>query len=250
MPGMEEKRLAELARRAGRTGQTQFSRFLEPSMDGAARAAAAGAHVQVAFYGGHPDAERHMAAFFDGVEPLPEDYPISILRLTWNVKYANPGHRDLLGAVMGLGIERDATGDIVMGEYRSVDCAYLFAVPEVADYIAANLTAAGRAALKVETAEEAPILKPPAGDHLRITLQSERLDAVLAAGCRMSRAEAQRMISAGLVKLNHVPQLKSDLRVAAGDLISVRGHGRLRVEALLGETRRGRLAMLLFKYGK
>lgn len=216
----------------------------------AARAAAVQAQVNVDFHGGCPDAERCVAAFYDMAAPSPDEYPVQALRLSWNARYANPGHRDLLGAVMGLGIERETTGDIAMGTYRDAECAYLFALPEVADYIVANLESAGRATLRVQVSEDAPEISLPAGEHLRITVQNERLDAVLAAGYKLSRAEAQRLIAAGLVKLNHVPQLHCDARIDQGDLISARGYGRLKVEAFQGETRKGRHAVALFKYGK
>lgn len=250
MRDMEIKRLEELAMRASRSGRTQFSRFLEPSMMDKARAAAANAHVRVDFYGGCSGAERCLAAFYDEIPPEPEDYPILALRMEWNGKYANPGHRDLLGAVMGMGIERDMTGDIAMGEYRDLDCAYLFALPEVADYIVASLESAGRAALRVCIAQETPELKPPQGERLRATVQNERLDAVLAAGYRLSRSEAQRLIAAGLVKLNHVPTLHGDTRLREGDLISAKGYGRLKLETLQGESRKGRQIIMLFRYGK
>jgi RNA-binding protein YlmH len=80
-------------------------------------------------------------------------------------------------------------------------------------------------------------------------VQQERLDALVAGACRLSRAEAQRLIAGGLVKLNHVPCLRADARLAEGDLISVRGHGRVRVVAFQGESRRGRLIVNVFKYG-
>ena len=70
------------------------------------------------------------------------------------------------------------------------------------------------------------------------------------AAYRLSRSEAQRLISAGLVKLNHAPQTRSDMRLGEGDLISARGYGRVRVEALEGESRRGRQVVRVFRYGK
>lgn len=250
MSGMELKRLEELAVRAARSGRSQFTRFLEPSMAVAVRTAANQAGVRVDFSGGYPDAERCIAAFYDDLPPEEWEYPMEVLRLSWNAKYADPGHRDLLGALMGLGIEREMTGDIVMGEYRDGPCAYLFAMPEVADYIIANMESAGRAALKVQRAEETPVIRPPEGEHMRVTVQNMRLDAVLAAGCRLSRAESQKLINAGLVKLNHAVQIKSDARIEQGDLISARGHGRMKVEDMQGETRKGRQGILIFRYGK
>ena len=245
-----EKRLNELALRAGHTGRVCVTRFLEPSALGAANAAAARAGVKAAFWGGFEGAERRVAAFYAEEPPEAEDWPVVALRIQWNGKFATPGHRDLLGAVMGLGIGRETTGDIALGEYRAAPCAYLFALKEVADYIAANLTGAGRASLKVGLAAETPVLSPPEGESLRLTVQQLRLDAVLAAACRLSRSEAQRLIAAGLVKLNHVPQLRPDARLAEGDLISARGYGRLRVTALQGESRRGRQVVQVFRYGK
>ena len=84
---------------------------------------------------------------------------------------------------------------------------------------------------------------------MRLTVQQERLDAVLAAACRLSRGEAQKLIAAGLVKLNHAINTRSDAKLAEGDLISARGHGRVRVDAFQGESRRGRLIVNVFKYG-
>ena len=249
MDGALDKRLNELALRAQHTGRVCATRFLEPSTLAAVNAAASQAGVKVALWGGYEGAERCVAAFYAGDPPEAGDWPVVALRLQWNAKFANPGHRDLLGAMMGLGIEREMTGDIAMGAYRDAPCAYLFALEEVADYIAANLDSAGRASLKVSVATETPQLIPPEGESLRLTVQQQRLDAVLAAACRLSRSEAQRLIAAGLVKLNHVPQLRPDARLSEGDLISARGYGRVKVTAFQGESRRGRQVVQVFRYG-
>ena len=244
------KRLEELAMRAARTGRTQYTRFLEPAWLDAVKRAAGRQEAEVALYGGCPEAERVMAAFWTDTPPEPGDYPLRTLRVTWNARFASPSHRDLLGAVMGLGIEREALGDIALGVWRGEPCAYLFAADELSDYICANWTGAGRATVKVQPATEAPQLASPEGRELRVTVQNPRLDAVLAAGYHLSRAEAQRLVAAGLVKLNHAPNLRGDARVEAGDLISAKGYGRLKVTEVQGQSRRGRLVLALFKYGK
>ena len=246
---LESKRFRELALRAVHTGAPQFTRFLEPSALDEVRRAAGAAEAKCALFGGYPDAERAMAAFYTGEPPAPADYPMRTVRIDWNAKFASPAHRDLLGAVMGLGIERDAVGDIAMGTWRDRPCAWLFVTEEMAGYAAAGLESAGRAAVRAQVTDEAPSVLPPEGQSLRVTVQNERLDALLAAGYRLSRSEAQRLIAAGLVKLNHVVSLRADARVAEGDLISARGLGRLKVEAFMGESRRGRLIVTLFRYG-
>ena len=242
---MERKRLDELARRAARTGLRAYTKFLDPALERDCAYAAGEAGVRMEFYGGYEDAERRIAAFFDEYAPE-EPWPVVCLRLRWNAKYGKPGHRDLLGALMGLGINREETGDIVVGEGE----AYLFALEEIADYICANLDSAGRTALKVERAEGEISLPEPEGVTIRETVASERLDGVLAAGYNLSRAEAQRLIRSGLVKLNHIVETRTDARLNAGDLLSARGYGRLKVLEFPGMTRRGRYAVLLFRYGK
>lgn len=241
-----QKRLNELALRARYSDSAAFTRFLEPALERAVRAAAAQAEVQIALFGGYEGAERRIAAFYTGDAPQSWEYPLCCLELKWNAKYASPGHRDLLGAVMGLGLERDATGDIAPGAQEG--CAYLFAHSDVENYIAMNLESAGRASLRIQKTRMPPALKAPEGISLRVTVSSPRLDSVLAAGLKISRSEAQRLIEGGLVKRNHVEELRGDIHLEDGDLLSVRGHGRMRVEGLDGLTRKGRQAVRLFRY--
>lgn len=215
-------------------------------MEREARAAAAQADVQIAFFGGYDEAERKIAAFYSGEAPEAAQAPMACLEVKWNSKYANPGHRDLLGAVMGLGLDRDSTGDIAMG--AADGCAYLFVHRDVKDYIIANLESAGRACLKLRLAETPPMLRPPEGVALRATVSSPRMDAVIAAGLKLSRSEAQRLIEGGLVKRNHIEELRGDMHLQEGDLLSVRGYGRMRVEGFDGITRKGRQAVRLFRY--
>ena len=248
--GLALKRLDELALRAARTGRTQYTRFLEPSMMNAANAAAGRQGASCRLWGGYADAERVMAAFYVDVPPEDSEYPFRIMRITWNGRFDSPAHRDLLGAALGLGIEREAIGDIAMGLWRGTACACMFVERELADYIAANMVMAGRIPVNAMAVDELCALTPPEGRELRVTVQSPRLDAVVAAGCGLSRSDAQRLVSAGLVKLNHLPNTRGDAKVGPGDLISVRGYGRVKVTADLGQSRRGRQALMLFKYGK
>ena len=241
----ENKRFQEMALRAAYTGRTQFTRFLEPASEAQAAHLARQAGAEVCFFGGYEGAERKLAAFYADVPP--QEYPVAALQIHWNEQFSTAGHRDLLGSLMALGVERDTTGDICMG--RAPGTAYLFCVSEMADYLVANWTSAGRTAIRVRRAEALDIA-PPEGSTKRVTVQQLRLDAVVAAGYRLYRAEAQRLIAAGLVKRNHVEELRADIRLEAGDLLSVRGYGRLKLMELEGETRRGRIALTVLLYGK
>ena len=243
----DKKRFLELALRAVHTGNAQFTRFLEPAAERDVRSAANQAGAQVRFYGGYDGAERCIAAYYDDVPPEDADYPLTALELRWNAKFADAQHRDLLGAVMVLGHERDSTGDVCMGMQPGT--AYLLCHDDVAGYISGMLESAGRAKLSISPAAEMSVA-PPEGSVIRVTVQNLRLDAVLAAGYKLSRSEAQRLICTGLVKLNHAVEERTDAHVSEGGLISARGYGRLRVDEIQGETRKGRIGLVLFRYGK
>ena len=242
---MEKRRFAELAQRAARAWRASYSHFIDPALIPLAKQCAAHEGGRVEFYGGYEGAERVVAGFFPE-EDAPADFPVECLEINWNAKFAKVEHRDLLGAVMGMSIERDATGDIVVAENGR---AYLFAERDMADYIAANLESAGRAHLAVARYDGRVEPPAPEGSYRRITIASARLDAFVSSGYNLSRGEAQRLIQAGLVKKDHVPELRADARVEEGSLISVRGYGRMRVEKMMGETKKGRLAANIFRYG-
>ncbi|MCI6291383.1 MAG: YlmH/Sll1252 family protein [Clostridiales bacterium] len=239
-----EERIQDLARRCARTGNTLYTRFLDPVQADFARRCAREAGINCTLFGGYPQAERAVAAFSEDGEA--GDFPVSCLDVEWNARYAQIGHRDLLGAVMGLGVDRDTTGDIVLaGE----GLAYLFCLAGMEEAVTTELDSAGRAKLRLSRHEGEVVCPEPEGQRRRITLASQRLDAFVSAGYDLSRSEAQKRINAGLVKLNHLPNQRTDAHVEAGDLISVRGSGRMKVEEILGQTRRGRLAAQIFQYG-
>ena len=242
---MEEKRLRELALRASHACAPTYTRFLEPPMEIACRAAANFAGCEVAFEGGYEGAERRMAGFYaGGAEAL--SFPIRRLRVDWNARYGSIGHRDILGALMGLGIERETLGDIAMLK----EGALLFVYEDMADYVAANLESCGRAKVRISPCGEEVAPPEPEGTLLYRTVPSQRLDAVLAAACDLSRQKAQEMIRAELVKVDHAVETRVDAHLEAGSLVSARGLGRFCVREVTGLTRKGRVGLRLFVYGK
>lgn len=236
------RRMKELSTRASVRPDPQFTHFLDPAQLQAAIAAAHAKGVHLATDGGYPDAERRIAAFY-GEEP-PETFPYACVEIAWNARFGSPGHRDLLGSVMALGFERERMGDIVL----SGEKAYLFAERDVAAYVAENLERAGRISVKCRVIDGAPELPPPEGRVVRETVPSLRLDALLSAGLDLSRSQASELIAAKRVFLNHVETVRCDAPVEAGDMISVRGCGRIRLEEVGGLTRKGRLSVSIFRY--
>jgi len=231
----EHARLLDVAKRAAATGRFLFTDFLDPAQRDQARKAAREAGTQVAFQGGFPDAERVIARF--GQEGAGE-WPFQILRLSWNLKFGSPGHRDILGATMALGVKREAVGDILLQE----NTAFLALHDTVASYVRDHLTQAGRAALSVAWADSKDVssLTRPMRE-VNLIVSSLRLDAVVAAAMKVSRAAAEKLILQGGVKVNHSPEIRPDKKLSEHCLISIQGYGRLYIHQMYGTTQRGRM---------
>lgn len=236
-------RLGELATRAARSGRPAYTRFLDPSEVRLAASAAGQSGASVKLWGGYEDAERVVCCFYTDEEPAWE-WPFCCLYAKWDQRYARLTHRDLLGSLMALGIIRETIGDIVVRDGQ----IFLFALDEMADYIAQSLVKAGKASLQLGRLSEIPQMPPPAGSLIRDTVASLRLDAVLAAGYRLSRGDASQAIREGRVRVNYMEETRPDALIGAGALLSVRGMGRVRVEQIDGPTRKGRIAIVLFRY--
>lgn len=242
-PPIEFSRLLELAEQADRQERSRFTPFLTPPEAELAIAAGKRARVKAELFGGYDGAERRMARFASPLA-VPEPFPIATLEIRWPKQEA-PAHRDLLGGLMGLGVKRARMGDIVL----LPDKAYLFAEAALADMIAGSLMEAGRVKLTVCITDALPELSAPSGEEQRFTVQTPRLDAFVADGFHLSRGNAAELIESGAVKLRHVPMLRPDARVEAGDAISVRGFGRLTIEEFGEPTRKGRLPVRITRFG-
>ena len=242
---MAFKRYRELAVRAQYRYAGTFTLFLDPAqLEQAARAGVDGGVVSE-FYGGYPDAERSMVAFKpEGIQEI--DWPIACIRLNYDKRYGQPKHRDVLGAAIGLGIDREHLGDILLDE----EYALLFCTKEIAPFLLANFESAGSVHVKVQLCDGAQSVPPPRGQRIRATVASLRLDAVLAAGHRLSRQKAQNLIGQQRVRVNYKLETRSEFLLKADDLVSVRGLGRIRIMEECGSTRKGRQAVSIFVYEK
>ncbi len=232
---LESARFSDLTRRAARSGGPVFSDFLDPDARERLCAMARREGLEIGIYGGCPDAERAVVGLWQlGREP--EGSPIEVVCLKWDGRYAAPQHRDVLGAYLGLGLERETLGDIRLKDNE----AYLAVLPAMAAYLAANLSSVGRAGVKVSYAD-GPMPEAEQGARAVINVPSLRLDAVLAQTLHLARAKAQALIKGGAVRFNWQECCRVDVEVADGDVLSVRGQGRVKVRAVQGESRKGRL---------
>ena len=234
-----QTRLRDLARQAARRGAAVTGRFLALAELPAAVGAAREAGVSAAWDGGWPGAERVQICFHpDGVEPV---FTYVWAEARWNARFASVTHRDLLGSLMGLGMTRDCFGDLVAEEDRACVCC----LPALAERLPSEWLEAGRAALRVRLLDAPPELPRPSGQTLRDTVPSLRLDAVLSAGLGKSRAAAAELIRRGAVSVNHLPEERTDRLLREGDMLSVRGFGRVRLTGVGEPTRKDRLPVTL-----
>lgn len=236
--------LMDCARRAARSGRIMFSNFLDPAQAEIAQQAASVERVPIELWGGCPDAERTVAAF--GWPDDAIEWPIAIMEAAWDGRFSSCQHRDVLGSLMALGVERECFGDIIIDTDNSR--ALLFALERMEDFLCRNWESAGRASLKVRRILDAGEIPPPRGETRRITVQSPRLDAVLAAAFNLSRAEAQQTVRSGKVRLSFKECVNIDRQLEPGDIVSVRGMGRFKLIEEQGRTRRDRLGLAIFKY--
>jgi RNA-binding protein YlmH len=197
-------------------------------------------------FGGAEGCERQMLRF--GSEDLcgyDQPFPIVILRLTpLSAKFAEPlTHRDYLGALLHLGIDRNLTGDIFVRDHL----AWVFCLETARDWLT-SLTNVRHTAVRVVPAPAITELPAPRLSPVALNIASERLDAVVAAFAGISRTQAASLFAAEKVFVNSRPVTDKSHPLKPGDLLSVRGVGKARYEGILRETRKGRLAVLLQKY--
>ena len=199
-------------------------------------------------FGGYEEAERKMLVFLP--EYLEEEFlsgedsPMICLRAEF-YEGDNPSHRDFLGALMGAGIARETVGDICV----SKDSCDFFVTTEIAPYILQNFFSAGRAKLRLKQIPISEVcVPPPEVKEIRDTVASLRLDSVISSGFRIGRSLAAQYIAAGKAAIDGLPCEKPDKNIPEGAKISVRGLGKIKLRTINGETKKGRISVILDRY--
>lgn len=237
--------LESAAKLTARRGLMRFTRFLDPAQARLADEIARECGVATDRWGGYEEAERKIVCFHPPDEtPAKRDYPLSCLHSRYSAKFCSLSHRDILGAFMALGLTRSCIGDILIED----EDIYLFCLSQSAGLIVESLTSAGKASLRFETLDEIPAMPAPKGSSFSAVVSSMRLDAILAAAYRLSRNAAAEAVRSGLVKLDHLPCEHIDAAVSEGALLSMHGHGRIRLMSVDGKTRKQRIGVTFFRY--
>lgn len=197
-------------------------------------------------YGGYESAERQMVAFLPDALYYEYRYPMEILKISpANPKFAEAlSHRDYLGGILHLGIERSCLGDLLVDD----GACRVFVTDGMADYICSELTRIRHTTVKVAKESMKEFQYTPKLEICKGTVSSVRLDSVLSVAFPLSRSKFTGLIEGGKVFVNGKLITTNACRLKENDIISVRGMGRIKYFGTLSETKKGRLYIEVGKY--
>lgn len=199
-------------------------------------------------YGGYDGAERKIACFNE--EELTGEkaaFPAVWLEISPAApKFAQTlSHRDFLGALMNLGLERNVFGDLLLDENK----CYVYTLEKTAEYIIQTLEGVSRTKIKCTRLEKLPNLPVTEPQEVTVIASSNRADALIASVYDLSRNDALALINSGKVFINSVELAQNHKTLKENDIVSVRGFGRfIFVTETDSKTRSGKIRIVIKKY--
>lgn len=226
----------------------QYSPYLTPFLDPREQfivESIIGQHseVKAESFGGYETAERKRLFLSPSYfEPSQDDYEIKIAEIRYPKKFAELSHGKILGTIMGTGIKREMIGDIITdGE----DWQF-FADESITQYLLSSMTKVGNITIQLEEVLYTDILVPKDSWDERFEIVSSlRLDVVLASVFNVSRQKSKELISSNKVKVNWNETERPDIVLGIHDVVSIRGYGRIRIEAIEGKTKKEKIRLKL-----
>lgn len=234
-----KKRLIDLSRQAYNRDIAIYSDFLNLNELNIYHQSLKDFYCRTESFGGIPYAERQIAVFLPDANFFAPKYPISALKITpVYPKFSEKlGHRDILGSIMNLGIDRAKVGDIVISD----EGYYVLCHEGIALFFIDNLDMIRHTAVKLSFADADEINLSQEFSENDGIVTSVRIDAVIACVYKLSRREAQSLVTDGKVFVNGRLISNPGNALKAGDIVSVRGLGRFIFDAETGITGKGRV---------
>jgi len=240
-------RMIDQADRAIKTWEVMLTDFLSPrELVETQLAFSRLTEVQMEAGGGYPQAERQRLAIARSELPLDKSQvEVVALEIAGNFLFDTATHRDFLGAMLGAGIVRNKTGDIIVLGERG---AQAIVVPELVEFLEMNLKQVRSVPVKTQRIDLSELkIREPKRKELATVEASLRLDAIASAGFGMSRSKMADLIDGGDVRVNWKDITQSSHQVKSGDLIAIRGKGRLEVGEV-AVTKKERYRVQLTRY--
>lgn len=236
-----KKRLAELSHRAFERGYTTYSTFL--NLQEISILKSLKLESKYILFGGYENADRCVASFSNDEV---YSYPIVCIKIEpLQQKFSDKlTHRDFLGALMNLGIEREMLGDIKIINNEG----YLFCLDKISQYIVDNLSSIKHTSVKCKIIDDIPELFNQLPDEEEYIVSSLRIDTVVSAVFKMSRNSASQLINQEKIFINSKTVYKDSVQLKEGDVVSVRGYGKFIYSQTVNETRKHKMVVAIRLY--
>lgn len=223
---------------AKKTYTPEFTIFMDPYKAYSIRDMLLNNDCDIFVYGGYEDSERVKVGFFPEFSTVDvREFPIKAVEISYNSQFSRAlSHRDFLGSILGLGITREKTGDIIIEEGRAV----AFTDSDIADYIAVNLERVGHTKVRVKILESFKP-KPKEPQEKRLTVASLRIDALLSGALNISRGRAADLIKGEKAFINWKKVISVSHIVKENDVVTLRGVGRVKINEVMGTTKKDRI---------
>ena len=202
--------------------------------------------IVMEIFGGYENAERQMVAFHPDALAFTWEYPIDCLKIEPKaIKFSESlTHRDYLGALLNLGIERSVIGDIVVQE----KAAWFFCQNKMTDFFLDNLCRVRHTNILITKVDDPDKLPCPKLEAINGTCASVRLDSLISLAFKASRSSMVSYIEGGQVFVNGKLITSNGYEPKEGDIISVRGKGRFIFDGISHQTKKGRCGVRILRY--
>ncbi|MGI6010367.1 MAG: RNA-binding protein [Ruminococcus sp.] len=198
-------------------------------------------------FGGYEMSERQITAFIPDALSYDWTFPICCLKIAPADRRfsSSPGHRDYLGALLNLGIDRSMIGDILLDD----GCAYVYCVDRMADFIIRELSRVGKTFVQVSLTDGSSVNITKKFQEITQTVASVRLDSVIHSAFSVSRNSVTPLVEGGKVFVNGKMATSNGCSLKEKDIISVRGMGKFQYMGIISRTKKGRYLIKINRYG-
>ena len=187
------------------------------------------------------EAERRMISFNNNYNI---NYPIEVLKIKNKSNFSNLQHKDYLGAILSLGIERNKIGDLIV----KGNAAYVPVIEDISEYILNNLSLIGKSPVEIDVLHNIEGLPSMDFEEITINISSLRLDSVVAKITNLSRSKSIDLLDNNKVLINYVKSKDKSQEIIKGDRLTIRGSVKYIVGDIIGETKSGKKRVIIKKY--
>ena len=244
---MLQKRLIELSKIAYQRGIVTYSDFLNLNELNILHTTPKNElYCRYETYGGYDFSERQMVAFLPDALCYEKNYPICILKIQpLQKKFSEKlSHRDYLGSILNLGIERCKLGDILAKEEEAI----VFAHKSMEQFLLEEVTRIRHTSVLTSVEDAHAFDYQPNTKEIQGSVSSLRLDSLLALAFSTSRSKLVSYIESGKVFVNGKLITSNGYQIKEDDIISVRGLGRFQYKETTSQTKKGRYYVTIYLY--